>query len=376
MKILYIANSRMPTEKAHGLQIVKTMEAFLLQGAEVELVLPRRRNHIEQSIQEFYQVQGVPTIHWIGNYFGWLETLWHQGYFSLQRMGFGVMAFWYALCKRGYIIYSREITLCFFLSLCGKKVVFEDHEPKKSFGFVYDFFLRCIPKKVIVAELLQERYAAAGVKEKSFVLAPNGVDLKEFQNGTQREIWQNVFSLQRSEKIVLYVGHFYPWKGVYTLLDAAAHIDGIVVLVGGIEQDRKKVEQYIAQKNIRNVVVHPFLPHHEVVPFIQSADVVVLPNTSQEERSQKYTTPIKLFEYLASGVPLVASRLPSFQKYLHHEKNCLLVNPDEPQALANVVNILLHDATVGRILVSQAKQDVQQWTWNSRAQKILSFLQT
>ena len=53
MKILYIANARMPTEKAHGFQIIKTIEAFQLAGETVELLLPRRRNYIKENIYNY-----------------------------------------------------------------------------------------------------------------------------------------------------------------------------------------------------------------------------------------------------------------------------------------------------------------------------------
>ena len=75
MNILYIANSRIPTEKAHGLQIVKTIEAFIRAGENVRLLLPRRRNHITDGYRSFYHVEDNIPMTFVPNVFSFLETL-------------------------------------------------------------------------------------------------------------------------------------------------------------------------------------------------------------------------------------------------------------------------------------------------------------
>lgn len=122
MHILYITNSRLPTEKAHGLQIMKTIEAFINEGAQVTLLLPRRRNPIKNSIQEFYNLKQLPKIVTVPNYVGSLETRFHQAYFVCQRITFGISAFIYALFSGADIIYSRELTLSFFFLGFGKRL--------------------------------------------------------------------------------------------------------------------------------------------------------------------------------------------------------------------------------------------------------------
>src|SRR5688572_20984418 len=88
MKIAYVANVRMPTEKAHGLQIMHMCRAFTLGGHDVTLIVPKRKNWIEKSIWEFYDAEPifkiveVPIVDfivwdkWLGNFALWLETLW------------------------------------------------------------------------------------------------------------------------------------------------------------------------------------------------------------------------------------------------------------------------------------------------------------
>ncbi len=375
MRILYIANSRIPTEKAHGLQIIKTIEAFQLKEIEVELLLPRRKNHIKDDIVKYYNLKTSINIKYINNYFGWLENYLHNIYFSLQRISFGIGAFFYALQSSVEIIYSREITICFFLSLFKKNVIFEDHEPKKRFRWLYKIFIKKIKKKVIVAHNLIDLYNNFNIKENSYIFTSQGVDLEEFQQVKKdRDVWQKEFNFNKEDKIILYVGHFYKWKGIYTLLDAAPTIKGKVVLIGGIKQDQDKIKKYINEHGLKNAYLHEFVSHEEIIKYIKSADVLVLPNTAKEERSAKYTTPIKLFEYMASGVPITASNLKSFSVYLQDQQNSLLCNPDDKQDLSEKINKIINNKELGKKLAIQALQEVKKYSWKKRVEKILEFI--
>ena len=105
MKILYIANIRLPTEKAHGIQIMKMCEAFAGLGHEIELVVPWRFNWIKTEPFEYYGVKKNFKITKLPS----LDTVW------LGRIGFWVQSFtfaevsvWYALFKKADIVYSRD----------------------------------------------------------------------------------------------------------------------------------------------------------------------------------------------------------------------------------------------------------------------------
>lgn len=376
MKLFYLTNLRLPTEKAHGFQIMKTAEAFGLLGVNVEMVVPRRKNYIQKTFQEFYRLKYYPSVYWLTNTFGIVEYFSKRSYFFLQRISFGMQAFFFAITKKDIVIYSRDLLLSFFLSLAGKKVVYEDHEPKKKLRSLYAFLLAHISKKVVVSEHLLTLYQQMGINSLTYIFAPNGVDIDLFtKTKSDHSIWNKHFSIPVGTSVVLYVGHFYAWKGVYTLLDAASLIDNsAVVLIGGTPEDFSKVAQYISEKKINNVYLHPFVPQYEIVPFITSADILVLPNTAKEERSLKYTTPIKLFEYMASGTPIVASNIPSITSYLRDGENALLVRPDDPEDLAKKINFLCSTPEIGKKIANTALLHSAQWSWEKRAKKILSFI--
>lgn len=375
MRILYVSNSRMPTEKAHGFQIAKTIESFLKYQVKLVLLIPNRKNHIKDSIKEFYDLSVDIEIKRSPDIFCFFQKISERIYFPVQRFFFGFYAFFFSLFFKSDVIYSRDITLCFFLSLFGKKVVYEDHEPKKSFRLIYEFFLKKIPIKVVVAYNLLDLYESIGVKKGTYIFAPNGVDLDEFNKiFPDKKIWSEKLGLKSEDKIILYVGHFYRWKGVYTLIDAAKNINGKVVLIGGTEMDKEYIIQYIEKSGIKNVLVLPFIKHKDIIKFIKSADVLVLPNTGKEERSQKYTTPVKLFEYMASGVPIVASDVKSFEYYLKDKINALLFEADNKDDFAHRVNIVLQNKVLANNISKKASLDVNQYDWTHREEIILDFI--
>lgn len=373
MKIVYIANVRLPTERAHGVQIVKTCEALAREGAEVTLFVPYTFNHLEDDLFTYYDIDYIFTLVVVPS-FDW-RKLGRFGYI-LHTLYFTVAAIIYALAHRRQLIYSRSRSISFLVSLLCLDVVYEDHEPPRSKLQLYAFFLKRIPKKVIVAYNLGQLYDRLGIR--SYIVAPNGVDVAQFDRVKRYSgLWKRECGIAAQTPIVLYVGHFYPWKGVYTLVDGAKKLaPAAVVLFGATVETREKIKHYCAQNDITNVFILDFLPHREVIPYIKSADVLVLPNTASEERSARYTTPIKLFEYMASNVAIAASNIPSFTPYVRDGENAELFTADDKESLVIAIKHLLADDALRLRLAQCAHKDVQAFTWRERARKIIDFVRS
>ncbi len=108
------------------------------------------------------------------------------------------------------------------------------------------------------------------------------------------------------------------------------------------------------------------------MPLWQSAaDVLVLPNTAKEAISRDYTSPMKLFMYMASGVPIVATDLPSVVDVVGKDM-ATIVPPDDPEALAFGIERALTKEADGK--VTRAKAWVSHHTWERRAERILAEL--
>ncbi len=116
------------------------------------------------------------------------------------------------------------------------------------------------------------------------------------------------------------------------------------------------------------------VPNSEVPRVMKACDVCTIP-WPWTEFSAYYTSPLKLFEYMASGVPIVASDLPSIKEILRHDENAWLVRPGDPLALAEGIRILLSDRNRAESLAKTAGKDVRSYTWEARAAQIIELIQ-
>jgi glycosyltransferase involved in cell wall biosynthesis len=172
---------------------------------------------------------------------------------------------------------------------------------------------------------------------------------------------------------VVYAGHLYPWKGVEVLIDAVALLPGVTcTIVGGHpgEPDLLRLEHRAAALGIRDRVrfigmVRP----SEVSAHLATAHVLVLPNTPSGV-SERYTSPLKLFEYLAAGRPIVASDLPALREVVRHDVEAWLVAPGDAQALAAGVAHVLENPEVASRLANAGHARSASFTWDARAARL------
>lgn len=377
LSVLYVTNARIPTEKAHGLQIVKTIEALQRQGVAIELVVPKRLNHISRPATEFYGVSNF-KVNYVRSWVWWLEYILPQVFLRLNRPFFCVQALFYISKNKPRTVVTRDLMLAFWIEhLLSIKVVFENHEPRKSFIWLYKAIVRRLSNQILVARGLVSLYERWEVSKNKYNWIPNGVDLGQSETIRRNySLWSKTFGIDHSKKVVLYTGHFYDWKGIPTLLKASALLpeDVVVVLIGGTEASYELVQKKVNEDRLTKVYLHKFMSQMDVLSFVHSADVLVIPNTKTEKRSAEYTTPIKLFEYMASGTPIVASDIPSIRWFLQSDKNAQLFRADDPASLAETICEVLSKPNPAFERAQQAKKDAEQYTWEKRAKKIKALL--
>lgn len=406
LKLLYIANLRLPTEKAYGIQIVKMCESFAMQKRgltltdtrtnaeeknEVELVTPYRMNHIKEDIFDFYAIKINFKFTRI-----WAPDFYFPGKLDrtsvlLKDFISGIILAFYGLVSKPDIIYSRDewplYFLSFFPTLTRKYgVVFEAHKFSSTKRFFYKRFKNKNLKVVVITGRLKEDFIKNGFKPENILVASDGVDLEEFDINLSKEEARAKVGLPVDIKIVMYTGHLFEWKGADVLLEAARNFqfssanwqtnfqkkeDILFVFVGGMDYDIKKFEE--KARGLENVLILGQKLHKEIPIYLKAADVLVLPNSAKEEMSRSYTSPLKLFEYMASGRPIIASGLPSIMEILNKE-NAVLVPPDDPVGLAGGIRAILDNSTLGEELSKKSSENVKQYTWGKRAQSIINFI--
>lgn len=375
-KIYYISNSRLPTDKAHGIQVMNVCYSMVEQGYEVFLLVPNRKNNLQDDpfsyydIPENFHIKKLATLDLFS-----LEHIIGPLAYWLQLISFYISCWFYLLFgKRNRIIYTRDY-LGAPLAMLGYDVYYECHYLPQSKRSIF-FSLALQAKKIIaISERIKNEFMEHGYGPDDVLLAPDGVDLNKFVIDLSKTDARDKLSLPFDKKLVVYTGHLYGWKGVDKLAEAAGLLEGAAVyFVGGSDKDISKFSHKYKNLIEKGQIVMVRHQAHKLIPvWLKAADVLVLPNTAQHKISRLYTSPLKLFEYMASQRPIVASQLPSLDRILN-EKNCLFAKPDDKDDLAKQIKKLLADENLASILADQAYQEVSQYSWAARAEKILNFI--
>jgi len=170
-----------------------------------------------------------------------------------------------------------------------------------------------------------------------------------------------------------YAGHLYPWKGADVFLQALAatpEVDGLIIGGHPGEADLARLTALGASLGLgARLTITGLLPPAAVAGALGAADIFVLPNTATAI-SERYTSPLKLFEYLAQGGAIVASDLPAIREVLTHDETALLVPPGDVSALAAALATLATDAPRRLRLGRAARTLSDDYTWDRRAARL------
>lgn len=376
--IVYITNARLPTEKAHGLATVKLCEAMGKRGERLHLIAPLRWGETNDlfryySIQRTFRLTYLPTIDLLFLPFG------KRFFFLLQLFSFSLIAALYAFLKYGrelrrVVFFSHDSIPLWFVSFFSNRIFYDIHHyPDKN------FFYRRLMKKAR-AFSVQTRWKVESLMRdfhlnpKEIIYWPNGTDVDFFINAPSKSEARKRLGLSQTEQIVLYTGQLFEWKGVETLLRAAPLIpDAHVSIVGGSHEDRTRVQKTIPEAGHASVRYIDFQPHSMMPIWLRAADVLVLPNTGKQKVSLFYTSPMKLFEYMASGTPIVASDIPSIREVLS-EAEGFFAEADNPQSFAKAITYALAETEEAKRRGENAREKSRYYTWDERAKRIIAHM--
>lgn len=357
----------MPSEMAHSIQIVKACEAFVSRGIDIELVVPSRFTPIPESPEQYYGIKNtfpirrltVPDVVRRFGRFG----------FKLQVLFFGIASVWYVWKKHPDVVYCRDEHILFFtLLLRARNGIWESHDG--AWNRVARYVASRAKRIVVVTEGQRDWYVARGVPKEKIVALPNGIDTSVFAHTESRESARTRLGLPQDAFIALYVGEFGGWKGTDTLFASSELLpEGVRIVTIGSSQKKRDAVAPLYPK----VILLPERPYRELQDNLAVADVCVLPNTGKDRISVSFTSPLKLLAYMASGKPIVASDLPSVRE-LVGEGSAVLVEPDNPQALAEGILRIANDPLLAKHLSQEAQKRAQSFDWRIRAEKILAFI--
>jgi glycosyltransferase involved in cell wall biosynthesis len=291
------------------------------------------------------------------------------------------------LAGRGLgVVWVRHLKLADFLLAHtgnqGLKLVYEAHE-------IFSQTAReegMAPQKVVRLKAMEQRVikgvdkVAAISQPLAHALSPmlsNSAALPLVPSGVDQNFFLPL-ERQRQSGLVVYAGSLAPWKGVDLLIKALARTKKVSLeILGGEENspDWLRIEQLAAGLSVKDrLVMSPRAGQEKVRDLLARAEIAVWPGKAGMRISAEFTSPLKLFEYLASGCAVVAPDLPAARAVLTPDRDAMFFKPDDPDSLAIAMDKLVEDAEMTATLGKSGQKTAEKYTWERRAQTMISVI--
>lgn len=373
MKIVCISASQIPSNTANSIQTMKAAHALAQLGHDVTLIVP--------VVDE----PGVIGREWdaLARYYG-ISTPFQIEWLPIpSRKLFSLSAIGRARSLKPALLYVWPLQSAMLGLLNNMPTILEMHDlPSGRIGpFYYSYFRDLSGRKritVITKALkkeLGERYGNV-LPAKDVILAPNGVDLERFANLPNPITARRHLGLVEAPTVAC-AGHLYEGRGVELFLKLAKRFKHIRFLwAGGRPEDVEKWRIVAATRKLDNVLFTGFVLNEQLPLYQAAANVLIMPYSKQigissgKGNSGTISSPMKMFEYLATGRAIIASDLPVFHEVLN-DKNAVFCTPDKVIDWEGALHGLFDNPQLGLKLGKQAREDAKKYSWTERAKHIL-----
>jgi glycosyltransferase involved in cell wall biosynthesis len=386
VRILYLADVRFPIERANGIQTFETCWALAERGHDVTLLVRRDTMSPARDPFAFYgrpvlpqleirQVASVPGL--------------------ARRASYLARVLAAASSRRADVIFTRDLGVASLILRAGRRwrapLVYESHGYAPTVSRTLpDLIGTARPPSAAKLRRLYRREQLVWRRADGYITitALLAEELREYfgarahvavvPDGVRLDapcVYEPAPAHRRP--LIVYAGHLYPWKGADVLIDAMTYLPACDArIVGGhpAESDLERLRERAVTLGLdHRIHFTGLVPPAAVRRELLDASVLVLPNTDTGI-SQRYTSPLKLFEYLAAGRPVVASDLPAFREVVEHGRTAWLVAPGDATALAAGISRVIADPTLAQDLARAAFAAAQRYTWTARAERIDTLL--
>jgi glycosyltransferase involved in cell wall biosynthesis len=237
-----------------------------------------------------------------------------------------------------------------------------------------NWIFRSADRVCVVTEVLREMLVELGVERSRLLVTPNGVHLRQFDyaaGARERARVELGLDVADGDVVLGFVGFYREWHRLDLVLDALTR-PGLararLVLVGEGPAHADLAER------ARRLGVEPRVrfagprPHERIAELLPAFDVALVPAINP------YASPLKLFEYMAAGLPSIAPDQPNLREVLEHERNALLVKPNDAPSLEAALAQLVQDRNLRERLGARARSDVieRDLTWIGNARRVVA----
>ncbi len=383
MRIAYITQTRFPTEKAHGHQVAQVCHAMAGLGHEVTLLAPTIWNDIRENAFEYYGLPHSFAIEYPGSF----DALGSS--FVPGPLGFIVGMWSYGRVLRRYLrhhsfdlLYARSPALLRPLLHSGIPLILELHTlPHIGISMFARRCNRCL-HVVCLTSLMRDELVRLGVHPQKIIVEGDGVDLSRFEHLPSVDQAKEQWSLPSGIPVAAYVGSLITQgtieKGVMQLIEALVLLKQkkrsvFCWIVGGPEEWKKRYESEAQRLGLGydDIRFQGAIPSAQVPGAVAASDLCIYPApASSHPFFRRDTSPLKLFEYLAAGKPIVCADLPPIRDIVDASV-VRFCPPGDAQAMADGIEQTLQDFPAAQEKAARGKEIAAQHSWTQRMRRIL-----
>ena len=307
-----------------------------------------------------------------------------------------ILVLWRLAGRRYRVIYVRDAVCAAWLALSqplhGSRVIYEVHDlealhPSKAARWPRAFWSRFLPwldhvalarpgKLVSLTETFRRWAIEQGRKPSDVAVIPDAFDPVLYRH-LPTEDARLELGLPQGAFIVGYVGLTFAYRRMDLLVDAFAKLaprveNALLLLVGGRPQELDELRAQAARLGIGERVMLPgAVPHEKAARYLQASDVLVIPDTV----TQMTASPLKLFEYMAAGKPVVLKEMPALREILD-DSSAVFFPEGDVEALAVALLRLAQEPERARQIASAALERSRAYTYEARARKIAEVVKS
>ncbi|HEU5460143.1 MAG TPA: glycosyltransferase family 4 protein [Pyrinomonadaceae bacterium] len=228
----------------------------------------------------------------------------------------------------------------------------------------------------VVSDVDRRNLEAYGVHAEKIIVNPNGVDIERFRPGIGGDEVRREFGLKEDEIVAGFVGTFGPWHGVEKFAEAIKSIPTEVpvrfLLVGSGSLRTEVEKQLEAEVRNKRVIFTGSVAHDRVPALLDACDILVAPHVPLADGSEFFGSPTKVFEYMAMGKAIVASRLGQIGEVLTDQETALLVEPGNVRELSAAIVKFVESGELRTQVGARAREVAErEFTWKHNAQRVV-----
>jgi glycosyltransferase involved in cell wall biosynthesis len=384
-RVVYLSPSTMPSRSANSVHVAMMLEALSTIGTQVVAVVQSSvaKSDFVPNIEDHYGIKFKnPPEFWL------LPDCFRRGIqIWLGILGVACVVSNVLRGRSPDVVISRNLWSAWVLSWWIPQIlVYEIHQLDYGFRKRIQSYLLKDPriKKILISkklvEYLTRHHGFAPANARIFHDAAKAGSIPmvaQVKAEAQRELSGSEAS--KWDAFVGYFGHLYKGRGVEVIEALSLRHPNVAFLVyGGNETE---VAQLLARSKSPNLIAKGFVPPSRVPALMKSMDVLLMPyqkvvsiDSTDRFDTAGWMSPLKMFEYMSSGVPLISSKLPVLEEILVDEHNCLLADPSDPDSWSSQLNRVLADRQLSARLARNAYSSYDTThNWLARVQGILEW---